>query len=103
MYIRSVSINPFQNIIDRESEHILLSFCSFCTLLKGKKLSLQNVFILVLQDEELKNILKDLLGVDSTYEIVKIFLEYDPTITKSKYITKYLNNRNKNKLKFITC
>jgi hypothetical protein len=101
VYIKSISVNPSQDIIDRESEHILLSFCSFCTLLKGKKLSFQNVFILILQDEKLKNILKDLLGVDSTYEIVKIFLEYDPTITKSKYITKYLNNRNKNNLQAI--
>ena len=71
------AINPSQSIIDRESEHILLSFCSF---------------ILALQDEKLRSILKELLGVDSNYEIVKIFLEYDPTITKSKYITKYLNN-----------
>jgi len=88
-------VNPSQSIIDRESEHILLSFCSFCTLLKGKKLSFQNVFILALQDEKLRVILKDLLGVDSNYEIVKLFLEYDPTITKSKYITKYLNNKNR--------
>lgn len=95
MYIKTTTINPSQDIIDRESEHILLSFCSFCTLLKGKKLSFQNVFILVLQDDNLRNILKDLLGVDSSYEIVKIFLDYDPTITKSKYITKYINNRKK--------
>ena len=88
-------INPSQSIIDRESEHILLSFCSFCTLLKGKKLSFQNVFILTLQDEKLRSILKELLGVDSNYEIVKIFLEYDPTITKSKYITKWLNSNQK--------
>jgi hypothetical protein len=89
------AINPSQSIIDRESEHILLSFCSFCTLLKGKKLSFQNVFILALQDEKLRSILKELLGVDSNYEIVKIFLEYDPTITKSKYITKWLNSNQK--------
>jgi len=87
--------NPSQSIIDRESEHILLSFCSFCTLLRGKKLSFQNVFILILQDEKLRNILKDILGIDSTYEVVKLFLEYDPTITKSKYITKYLNTKAK--------
>lgn len=93
MYIKTITANPSQDIIDRESEHILLSFCTFCTLLKGKKLSLQNVFILVLQDEKLKKVLGELLGVDSTYEIVKIFLEHDPTITKSKYITKYLNNK----------
>lgn len=95
MYIKTAAINPSQDIIDRESEHILLSFCSFCTLLKGKKLSFQNVFILVLQDQELRNILKDLLGVDSNFEIVKIFLDYDPTISKSKYITKYINNKKK--------
>jgi hypothetical protein len=43
----------------------------------------------------LRNILKDLLGVDSNYEIVKIFLEFDPTITKSKHITKYINSNNR--------
>ncbi len=93
MHVNTTYTNPSQSIIDRESEHILLSFCSFCTLLKGKKLSFQNVFILTLENEGIRNILKTLLGVDSNHEIVKIFLEYDPTITKSKYVTKYINNK----------
>jgi len=92
MHINTQTVNPSQSIIDRESEHILLSFCTFCTLLKGKKLSFQNVFILVLQDEKIRLLLKDLLGMDTNFEIVKLFLEYDPTITKSKYITKYINS-----------
>lgn len=79
--------------MDQESEHILLSFCTFCTLLKGKKLSLQNVFLLVLQNEDLKFILKELISIDSDIEIVKLFLEFDPTIAKSKYITKYINSK----------
>ena len=85
-------INPSQNIIDRESEHILLSFCSLCTIIIGKKLSFQNVFVLVLQHESFRDVLKSLLSVDSNFEIVKLFLQYDPTITKSKYITKFLNS-----------
>lgn len=88
-------LNPSSNIIATESEHILLSFCTYCTLLKGKKLSFQNVLILMLQDPNLLKLLKDILGFDSNYEVVKLFLSYDPTITKSKYITKYLNNKNK--------
>jgi hypothetical protein len=84
---------PSQYIMDQESEHILLSFCTFCTLLKGKKLSLQNVFLLVLQNEDLKFILKELISIDSDIEIVKLFLEFDPTIAKSKYITKYINSK----------
>jgi hypothetical protein len=71
----------------------LLSYCSLCTLIKGKKLSFQNVFVLTLEDKYLKNILKTLLGVDSDYELFKIFLDYDPTITKSKYITKFINKK----------
>jgi len=94
MYVKP-SVSPSQSIIDKESEHILLCFCTYCSLLRGKRLSLQNVFILVLDDEKIKSVLKELLGVDSDYEVVKIFLDYDISITKSKYITKYLNLRNK--------
>ena len=83
---------PSQNIIRFETEHLLLSFCTFCTLLKGKKLSFQNVFLLVLQDIKLRDILKDLLSIDSNYEVVKLFVEYDPLIT-SKYVTKFLNTK----------
>jgi hypothetical protein len=86
-------ITPSQRIIEQESEHILLSFCTFCTLIKGKKLSLQNVFLLVLQNENFKHILKELIGIDSDIEIVRLFLDFDPTIAKSKYITKYLNSK----------
>ena len=102
MHVTTIA-NPSQSIIDRETEHMLLSYCSYCTLLKGKKLSFQNVFVLTLQDEQLRNVFKELIGVDSNVEVFKIFLEYDPTITKSKYITKYINNRNKNNSKLIKC
>lgn len=93
MFVTAPIVSPSQNIIDRESEHILLSFCTTVTLLYGKKLSLQNVFIIILENDTLRDIIKDLLGVDSTYEIVRAFLNFDPTITKSKYITKYINSK----------
>jgi hypothetical protein len=62
--------------------------------LKGKKLSIQNVFIQVLQNEKLKTILKEILNLDTDYELVKVFLEFDPTIAKSKYVTRFLNEQN---------
>ena len=89
------SVSPSKSIIDIETEHLLLCFCTYCTLLKGKKLSLQNVFVLVLKEERLRNILKDLLSVDQNFELVKCFLQFEPSIAQSKYITKYLN-ANKN-------
>jgi hypothetical protein len=55
------------------------------------------VFVYTLQHEKMKTLLKDILCMDTDYEVVKIFLEFDPSLVKSKYVTKYLNSCKKNK------
>ncbi len=89
------SFLPSNTLMEDETEHVLLSFCTYCTLLIGKKLSFQNIFLLVLKEPKFKAILKHLLETDSDYEIVKLFIDYDNTITKSKYVTKYINSLKK--------
>jgi hypothetical protein len=89
--------DPSSNLISEESDHIFLSFCTFVMNLKGKKLSVQNVFVQTLQDEKLKNVAKTMLSLDSDYELVKVFLEFDPSVAKSKYVTKFINSQNKKK------
>mgnify|MGYP003659406783 FL=1 len=91
MLISNISPNPSKALMKEETEHLLLCFCTFCSLLKGKKLSLQNIFILVLQEKKLRNILKDLLTIETNFDVVKLFIDFEPSITKSKYITKFLN------------
>jgi len=85
--------DPSANLISDESEHLFLSFCTFVMNLKGKKLSVQNVFVQVLQSEKLMGIMKEILNLDTDYELVKVFLEFDPSIAKSKYVTKYINSK----------
>jgi hypothetical protein len=87
--------DPSQNIEDEESTHLFLCFCTFVMNLKGKKLSIQNVFIQTLSSEKLKTILKEILNLDTDYELVRVFLDFDPTIAKSKYVTKFLNSNKK--------
>lgn len=77
----------------QEMHHNFLSFCSFLCLLIGKKLNLPNIFLLILKNNNYKSILKTLVSVDSDYELFKMFIEYDPTLSKSKYISKFLNSR----------
>jgi len=84
---------PSATLVDSETEHLLLCFCTYCGLLKGKKLSLQNVFVLILKDRRLRNILKSLLSIDNNYELFKTFLSFEPSIADSKYITKFLNTQ----------
>lgn len=83
-----MNTDPSTNLISDESDHLFLSFCTFVMNLKGKKLSVQNVFIQVLQNEKLRKIMKEILNLDTDYELVKTFLDFDPLIAKSKYVTK---------------
>jgi hypothetical protein len=92
-----MTIDPSHNLIENESEHLFLCFCTFVMNLKGKKLSVQNVFVQTLQDEKLKNVMKTMMSLESDYELVRVFLDFDPTIAKSKFVTKWVNQSNKNK------
>jgi hypothetical protein len=82
-------IDPSHNLIEEESNHLFLCFCTFVMNLKGKKLSIQNVFIQTLQSEKLKTVFKEILDLDTDFELVKVFLEFDPSIAKSKYVTRW--------------
>ena len=88
---------PYNNLIEREQLHLFMCYCTFIMNLQGKKMSVQNVFVYTLQNEKVKTLLKDILSIDTDYEVVKMFLEFDPSLVKSKYVTKYLNSCNKNK------
>ena len=90
-----MTTDPSENIVEEESTHLFLCYCTFVNNIKGKKLSIQNVFVATLQEEKLKSILKMVLSLDSDQEVVKVFLDFDPTIAKSKYVTGYIKNINK--------
>jgi len=84
-------INPSYKLIESETMHNFLSFCTFIYLINGKKLNLANIFLLCLRNEGIKKLFKQVLEVDNDYNAFKIFFEFDPTLYKSKYIMKFLN------------
>jgi hypothetical protein len=82
----------FNNIQQIETDHLFRTFCSFVCLAYNKKYNLANVLLLFLQNKTAKKLFKELLDVDSDVAAVKIFLDFDPSLCKSKYIMKYLNS-----------
>jgi len=82
-------------LINYEREHLFLAFCSYVTLIHAKKLNLANVFLLVLQNKNLRDLFKLYCDVDNDYAVVQAFLAFDPSLHKSKYVMKYLNNSKK--------
>ena len=89
-------MNPSYNLIEQETNRLFLCFCTFVMNLKGKKISIQNVLVHVLEEEKLKKIMKEILSLDNDQEVFRVFLDYDPNIAKSKYVTRILNSKTKN-------
>lgn len=81
--------DPSSEMVENEMNHLFLCFCTFVNNIKGKKLSVQNVFVTTLQEERLKNIFKEILNLDTDFEVVKVFLEFDPSIARSKYVSRF--------------
>jgi hypothetical protein len=87
-------LDPVDRVYKKEYMHQFLSFCSFVCILKQKKLNLANIFIIMLQDPNMLSIFKNMCEIDSNYEAVKKFLEYDASLHKSKYIKNFLESNN---------
>lgn len=78
---------------DSEIINSLYQLATLLTLMSGKKINFQNVFILVLTDKRFNHIAKEITGLDSDIEICKYLLEIDLSLVKSKLILQYLNGR----------
>jgi len=48
----------------------------------------------MLKDKDIRDIFKGLCDISSDYKALKKFLQYDPTLYKSKYIKNYLEANN---------
>lgn len=86
------SNDPVERTYHDEYRHQFLSFCTLCCMLKNKKLNLANIFLLLLQEPEMRSIFKEMCEIESDYTALKKFLEYDISLHKSKYIKNYLES-----------
>ena len=85
--------SPHLLIEDRELVHSFYSFCTFCFLYYGKKINFATIFTKILQDEKLRKLYKIAISEPSDFEALRKFIVFEPSITKSKYITKIINKK----------
>jgi hypothetical protein len=80
----------------QEKKHIFDSFCSFISIINNKKMNYASILLLYISDEKIRNFFKSLNDIDNDMSAIKFFLENEPSLHKSKYIMKFINNK-KNK------
>lgn len=88
--------SPYTVLEKKDIVHKFLTLCSFVSICENKKLNLANVFLLVLKEKKYRELFKESLIIDSNFELVRLFLQHDPYLYKSKYITKFLKKHTLN-------
>ena len=83
--------DPIESIYDKEFRNLFIRFCALMCILSNKKLNLANIFLLILKDEDVRDLYMSMCEFSTEFEGLKCFLEYDSSLYKSKYIKKYLN------------
>ncbi len=82
-----------ESIQEKENRHFFHAFCSLLCILHGKKLNLPNIVLLLLKNANYRSVFKQMTSAETDYEIYQMFLNYDATLSKSKYLSKYLNRQ----------
>jgi len=88
---RTFNKSPYTLVQDEELMHSFYSFCTFCYLYYGKKVNFATIFTKILQDDKLRKLYKISISEPSDFEAFRKFIIFEPSITKSKYITKVIN------------
>lgn len=77
---------PYERLIQTESKKIVYNFCTLCSLLENKKLSLGNIFTILTEQECYQNLLMQMLSEDDLIESLKIYLVTFPDILSNKSV-----------------
>ncbi len=87
------SDNPRAGLYEKEFQVAFVKVCSLICILKNKKLNMPNIFIEILKNDNIRCIYKHLCDFDNDYEAISKIIEIEPSVIKSKYIKKFLNNK----------
>lgn len=85
-------MESIEDIYTEETRQIIINFCSYVSICANKKLNLPNIFILLLKDKRYLDCLKTLTDIECTYEVLRLFLDVDPSLHKSKYIKRFFSS-----------
>ena len=83
---------PYDDIQEEEFLYSFHSFCTFVSLMYDKKMNFATVFLKLLEDKGLRDIFISIIDEENDLVAIQKYIRTVPSITKSKYVTKFLNN-----------
>lgn len=83
------SHDPNKIIANRELNEVMLRFCSLLCVLLDKKLTQSGIFMLLVENKDIRELYKSTCEIDNDREALKLFLAHNNLLGNSKVIKKY--------------
>lgn len=83
--------DPVHQIKNKEFNLALIKFGSFVSIIQNKRLSQTFILLQILENEQLRNIFKELCEIDEFQILLLNFLTCYPSLSKSKIIKSKVN------------
>lgn len=77
---------PYDRLIRGESKRIVYNFCTLCSLLEGKKMSIGNIFLTLADDKGYQKLFSKMLSEEDMRECLRTFVLIEPSVTSNKQI-----------------
>lgn len=81
-----MSENPIDSILANEFEENLLKFNSFVSIIHNKRLNSVNIFSLLVKDDNIRDIFKEVCQVDNDRTCLRLYLKFNPKLCRSKVV-----------------
>lgn len=88
--------NPLYNLNEREFNKGLMTFGSFVSIIKNKRINHTMLLIFLLEDNNYRECFKEISGVDNTKLLLYNFIQRFPNLCKSKIIKTKIKKLHKN-------
>lgn len=82
--------NPVESILANEFEENLLKFNAFISILHNKRLNSVNIFSLLVKDQGIRDIFKEICQVDNDRTCLRLYLKYNAKLCRSKVVKNLL-------------
>ena len=86
--------SPLHHIQDNEYYGLVLNFCTYMCMVKNKKMNFPSIFVEIIKNPDILSLYCDFCGFSDEREAVRAFMEIDDSIVRSKFLKKYINQKN---------
>lgn len=83
--------SPNSNIIEQESDKLILLMGSFVCILNNRKTNITNFVIYLIDHPELHDYFINIIGVDTFQDLLQLIFKRFPQLCTSKTISRYAN------------